>query len=214
MSYSPKQQFDDLMNAGKMHIFPKKHQVIIDPELTICYLINEGFIKRYLLTQEGTYGVQAVFGPGDIFPLTPVYKAVFDFSINRGKEIYYYETVTECTMHSVSKRQLTESLEQQPNLFKDLFYVAGMRLENNIFNLENASLRASHDRIYDLLLWLGEKYGEKREESFVLKLPITHELIAEMLNLARETVSKRMVRLQELGVVKKNEGLWYIKVKI
>lgn len=169
------------------------------------YLIESGFIKRYLITKEGNHGIQVIYGPNEFLPLTPIYQAIFDMDIYKGPETYYYETMTESAIYYVTLAQLIEAAEASPIIYKDLLYAAGVRLNSYIQRLENMSLRASNKEISYQLLYLASKFGKKTALGIKIMVPLTHQTLAEILNLARETVSRRMARLEEKGLIR-SEG--------
>lgn len=192
----------NLLTTGKYRRLPKKQVLnLSDGHMTLS-LVKSGFIKRYMITNEGYHSVQAIYGAGDIFPLTPIFKQFFDKDIYRGDETYYYETITDSYMYSLSTIELVEALQEDPLLYKDLLYVAGMRLGSNILRLDSIALKTASRRVAHRLLYYADKFGEKKDGASTLKMPLTHQNIADILNIARETVTHCMMRLQEKGLIK------------
>ncbi len=192
----------NLLLNGKHTHFPKGQVVNIFDDNAMISLIKSGYIKRYLITRDGTQGIQVIYGPDEIFPLTPVYKNIFKMDIYTGPEQYYYESMTKIELFSITQTQLQEALDKDPLIYKDLFYAAGNRLNSNIYRLENMSLRVANRKIAYQLMYLAHKFGEKNEDGVTIMLPLTHQTIADILNLARETVTHCMIRLQEKGIIK------------
>jgi CRP/FNR family transcriptional regulator len=164
-------------------------------------LVSSGYVKRYLITDDGEESIQVIYGPEDVFPLTPVFSASIQLEIYKGEEILYYEALTDVIMYSMEKSVFLEALARNPELYKDLFYVAGIRLESNIQRLENVSLRDAHQKVIDLLLFFARTFSSKTEQGTVLDVPLTHQTIASILNMARETVSHQMSQLQNQGLL-------------
>ena len=64
-----------------------------------------------------------------------------------------------------------------------------------MLNLKNAS-----DRVKILFLMLSDKYGEKTSEGITLNIKLTHQEMAEMTGMTRETVTRvidKMAREKE-----------------
>jgi CRP-like cAMP-binding protein len=191
-----------LLQNGKYHNLPKKQVLnLSDGNMTLS-LVQSGYIKRYLITNDGSQSVQAIYGPGDVFPLTPLFRLFYDKNIYRGEETYYYETMTPVRVHSLSTQVILDQLQKDPLLYKDILYVAGMRLGSNILRLENFSLRTAPRRIAHRLLYYADKFGEKQPDGVLLKMPLTHQNLADILSLARETVTHCLTHFQEKGVIK------------
>lgn len=174
---------------------------------TQLHLIKRGYIKRYLITSDGSKGIQVIFGPGDIFPLTPVYKTLYSFDVYSGPEQYYYEAMTVIDVRFLSQRALEEAVESNPLIYKDLFYAAGLRLNSYIHRLESMSLRIAKKKVAHQLAFLADTFGRKTADGIVITAPLTHQNLADILNLARETVTHSLVRLDEKKLIKNNKQI-------
>lgn len=191
-----------LLLSGRHIKLPKGQVVNAFDDISMLNLIKSGFIKRYLITGEGEKGIQVIYGPDDIFPLTPVYKSVYKMDIYSGPQQYYYESMTDIEIYSINHVTLLEALETDPLLYKDLFYAAGLRLNAYIQRLESMSLRVANKKIANQLVYLADTFGKNTNDGVEIVLPLTHQNLADVLNLARETVTHRMTRLQEKGLIK------------
>ena len=56
-------------------------------------------------------------------------------------------------------------------------------------------------RIKTVLLMLSDRHGEKTGKSIMLSIQITHQDIADMTGLTRETVTKIMNEMKEKGAI-------------
>jgi CRP-like cAMP-binding protein len=69
-----------------------------------------------------------------------------------------------------------------------------------------ALARSHHvDRLREKLLQLAEAHGRVTRDGVVLQLPITHEVLAEMIGSARETVTRGMDALEETGFLHRHD---------
>ena len=191
----------ELLQQGNLLKLPKGQIVHLFDDNAKLSLIKSGYIKRYLITKEGDKSIQVIYGPHDIFPLTPVYKSIFKMDIYSGPEQYYYESMTELEIFSIDQNELQTAIEKDPQIHKDLFYAAGLRLNSYIHRLESMSLRAANKKVAHQLLYLSTIFGEETDSGTMIMVPLTHQTLAEILNLARETVSNCLIRLQEKGVI-------------
>jgi CRP-like cAMP-binding protein len=190
-----------LLRTGKLFKLPKGQVIDALNESNKLNLIHSGFVQRYLVTKDGTKSIQAIYGSADIFPLTSVFNNVFDVKIYSGPAEYYYESLTDVEIFSISNQVLLTSLETKPQLYKDLFYASGLRLNSYIHRLESMSLRVSNKIVAHQLLFLASVYGDVSENGTTIIMPLTHKNIADMLNLARETVTHSLNRLEDMGMI-------------
>jgi CRP/FNR family transcriptional regulator, cyclic AMP receptor protein len=75
------------------------------------------------------------------------------------------------------------------------------------------ALASSHhvDRLREKLLQLAEDHGRVGRDG-VLQLPITHELLAEMIGSARETVTRAMDALEQNGFLRRQDRGYVLRV--
>lgn len=190
-----------LLIECKRFKLPKGQVVSAFEDRAMLNLIKSGYVKRYLITSDGSKGIQVIFGPSDIFPLTPVYKAIYKLDVYSGPEQYYYESMTEIEIYSINQSSLQQAVDDNPLIYKDLFYAAGLRLNSYIHRLESMSLRAANRKVANQLAYLADIFGKKTADGSLIMLPLTHQNIADILNLARETVTHCLVRLEERGLI-------------
>lgn len=164
-------------------------------------IVSKGFVKRYSITNAGNASIQSIYGPGDVFPLTWVFKNLLGLEIYTGNETYYYETLTEATIFTISKNVLEELIANDPSVYKDLLYIAGIRLRSNIQILENSSLENTEKRLAHLLLYYAKYNGEKMSEGARILIPLKHEDLASVLDTRRETISINLKSLRQRKLV-------------
>lgn len=190
-----------LLLSGKRIVLPKNQVIDAFSDHAQCYLLTSGYIMRYLITREGTKGIQVIYGPGDIFPLTPVYKTIYEMDIYSGPEQYYYESMTPIEVYSTSQEAIEQAAIDNPEIYKDLFYAAGVRLNSYIHRLESMSLRVANKKVSHQLAYFAQNYGVEQNGSILIPVPLTHQTLADILNLARETITHCLATLHTKGVI-------------
>ncbi len=190
-----------LLLNGRAYKVPKGQVLQLSGDHMLLNVVKTGFVKRYLITNDGSQSIQSIYGPNDVFPLTPIFKVLFNTNIYRGEEIIYYEAITPATILSIDQATFMAAIEQDPLLYRDLLYVAGVRLDSNIQRLENMSLRVANRKVVHQLVYFADKFAEKTDKGILLTVPLTHQTLADVLNLARETVTHCLSRLQEKGLI-------------
>jgi CRP-like cAMP-binding protein len=80
--------------------------------------------------------------------------------------------------------------------------------------LANTLAIASHPRLDErlrLLLWeLADRYGRVHPDGVHLRLPVTHEVLAELAAARRPSVSTALGRLARRGEVERSPGAWVL----
>src|SRR3569833_3756098 len=137
-----------------------KQQILQSPAARqVVNIIVSGFVRKYLITNDGSIGVMIVYGPGDIFPLTLMYKQMFNQSLYEGSETFFYEAMCPTEVRTIDGNVLLDAVRNDNTLYQELFQEAGRHLEFCIQSIENVSLRNSKKRIAHFLLYFARKFG-------------------------------------------------------
>ena len=190
-----------LVESGRLRKYSKKQVIQTSSDGQAAKFVKSGYVKRYLITNTGAISTQVLYGPGDFFPLTLVYKAVLNQKLYRGPEIYYYETMCEAQIYDLQISRLIDEVQRRPVLYRDLMYEAGRRLNSNIQKLENRSLPNFYRRLAHQLLYYARKFGEPKGQKVIILAPLTQQDLADILDSTRETVSASMAKLAKKGLI-------------
>jgi CRP-like cAMP-binding protein len=68
------------------------------------------------------------------------------------------------------------------------------------------------DRLLQKLVQLARTYGKVGTDGLLLDLPLTHELLAEMVGSTRETVTRSLARLAQEGLIRHERGRYLVAV--
>lgn len=190
-----------LILGGRKRTFSKGQVFQYSNDRQELSLVVSGFVKRYSITSRGTLGVQIIFGRGDVFPLTHMYKVLLDLDINKSQEVYYYEAMSSTEVYAIDNQTLLEAVDKDSGLYKDLLLEAGYRLESNIQQLENLSLHSSYCRVAHQLYILAQKFGEPTKLGVKINAPITQQDLADIMGTSRETISMAISKLREKELI-------------
>jgi len=196
-----------MLLKGRQYKIPKGQIIQSTDDRRVFNYLKNGYVKRYLISNDGTYGVQVIYGPGDIFPITLAFSAIFEREINESPETYYYEAMTDVELYTTDESTLKEAVEDNPKLYRDLFGICGIRLHSTLHGLENLTLSNSYHRVAHEIAYLGKKFGEATADGTKIKVPLTHQDLADILSLTRETVSTAMVQLRKNKLIMTNKSI-------
>jgi CRP/FNR family transcriptional regulator, anaerobic regulatory protein len=162
-------------------------------------MIRKGYVKRYFIGSDGSLGVQIIYGPQDVFSFTKIFELLLGQSIYDGPETYYYQTMTDTQLYVLSKDQFTDAIQRDPLLYRELFSEVGRHLKTCVHRIENISLANAYAQVAHEILFSAKEFGIPAADG--VRLPLTHQDIADILGTTRETVTKAIVRLRNEGIV-------------
>lgn len=156
-------------------------------QLNTVYLIIQGWVRLYSVTEEGQEPIIDLMTRGAILG--------FDVLARADSATYNAEVVSdEVTVMEIPVQMLHENIAQNAALgsyFVSLFAMQIMRLQQHV---ERISFVPAQQRVIGFLLGLCE--GSNRP----FALPCEKSLIANYLGMKRETFSRVLSQLKEAGV--------------
>ncbi len=195
----------ELLRGGRKFKIKKGQVLNTSQDRLRLTLVESGYVMRYIVTNNGTFSIQSIYGPGSFYPLTLVFQLLFDQHIYAGPEVVYYETICDSDLYFIEKDAMMKKIHEEPLYYRDLLEESGKRFYSNIQMLENMSLKSSTQRLAHQLLHFTHEFGHEvggSKEVIQIDLPLTHTTLSGILNVARETVSQSISDLRDLKMIK------------
>jgi CRP/FNR family transcriptional regulator len=139
--------------------------------------------------------------------LTRVYYLLLDQSLYDGGEQFYYSAIGDVEVLAIHPDTLDTAIEHDPLIYKDLFSEAGHHLHTCVSNLENMAMDSTLQRVAHQLLFLAKKFGIPTEAGTSIQVPLTHQDIADILGVTRETVTRAMTTLRNQQLIQTGEHI-------
>ncbi|MDE2025649.1 MAG: Crp/Fnr family transcriptional regulator [Patescibacteria group bacterium] len=180
--------------------------IILDPvkALNDIYYLEEGYVRMYLLSEDGEELTLHVFRPGSYFPLM----LVLTDSPNK----YYFEAVTPVLVRKVPKAKIITVLKDHPDILFDLATRLSGGIIGYLVKVESLLLHDAYKRVVSILCYLGERFSETLPDGSVrINLSITHYLLSTWVGLTRETVSRQIEKLEKNGLIVSKDNTVTIK---
>ncbi len=179
-------------------------------ELTQFYLIKDGYVKAYTILDSGDTRTIFLLGPGDIFPMA--FSTTMDW--HNYKVRYFYQSLTDVTLSSVQRDTFKELVESSTeNLTTYLAYMAASN-QAIMKQLEVMKSKKAINKVVMLLPYLVSKFGERiRPDAFRLRIKLSHQEIADLSGVTRETTTTLVKQLEKRGTLEQEKGRLIIHTK-
>ena len=164
----------------------KRNAVVLYEEDTIefMYMVLSGKVKVTRITEEGKETILALRGAGEFFG---------EMTLIDGKTTPATVSAIEDSLIAlISRKDFTTFLLTQEKFLNELLLIFCSRLRDSWSRIEMLNLNNAAQRIRMLLMMLSEESGKKTPEGVTIDVRLTHQNIADMTGLARETVSRVM----------------------
>lgn len=174
----------------------KKHEVILFEEDTTeyMYIILNGKIKVTQTTEDGKEILLAMHHSGEFFG---------EMSLIDGKTSPATVVAMEdSSVAIISRKEFFTLIRTQMKILDNLLLILCSRLRDAWEKIQLLNLKNASQRIKILFLMLSDRYGEKTDEGITLNIKLTHQEIAEMTGMTRETVTRMLDKWQKDGEIK------------
>lgn len=183
----------------------KKHSVLLyQGEVPrMAYVLQSGLVKMYGINNAGEEQIVAFHEPGDAFPGPWLFNKA-------PTTLHYYETLTNCTVLTLMRETLYDTMHKPEFLQYTLdYFVANYTgLIMRVTALEQSRAR---EKIMFTLYYLLFRYGRKVDAThYAIRLPLTHKLLANLVGLTRETISNEVNKLKRQKVLQYKEHTYVV----
>lgn len=182
---------------GKMQVKRfHRNEVILHEENTnqVMYVILRGKVKVMQMTEEGKEVILAIHRTGDFFGEVSLIDSKTMPAIVVAKE--------DSIVAIISREEFYSLLYSQDKVLDVLLRILCSRLRDSWERIQLLSFTNASQRIKMLLSLLANEYGGKTTEGTLLNIKLTHQDIADMAGVARETATRAIDKLNKEGEIK------------
>lgn len=183
-----------IFNDAHLRSYPKGQILLYQGERTNnIFLIKSGHVKVYDITAQGVEKLIVILGPDDLFPL------VWTFNTDDALH-YFYETYDDTAVCVMPRNELMSAIDTSHEITKQLLQYFVERTKELTSRVECIEATSAKHKVAQVLSYLATAHGENiAKDTFSIRLQITHQSIANMAGITRETAS---IQLKELETEK------------
>ena len=174
----------------------KKGKTIIaeGDKSTTLFVIHSGKVKLSKLTVHGKEQIVHLLKAGDFFGESNLFHEnnVMNFSA------YALEDTKICLLN---KQDFDHTLTNNPDISFKLLKTITNRLSHTENLARTLATKDPEIRIAEMLLEFCVKFGTEKQENILITLPITREEISSYLGLTRETISRKLAKFVDTGIL-------------
>ncbi len=173
----------------------KKGEIILRPYETPhgVFYLKRGYVRLYSVSEDGQELSLIIFKPGDFFPVI--------WLINNIQSPYYLDSLTSSSLLLVSKDKFLDFIKSDKDVFFELTSRALTRLGGILERMNYLVYGNAGQKLASIILILGERFGEQKGNEIEIPIPMTHKDLANLLGVARETVSIEMKKFERKNLI-------------
>lgn len=188
------QQLPKVLDLVVHREYKKGGTLVLEGEaMDSLFIINEGQVKAYTMTQDGHEQILHIFSEGDFFGEKNL--------LRHQTSNYSVEALEETHVCLINKRDFQTVVKEYPDIALKVMEKLSERLDRLENTVETMGMRTVEARVNSVILEFADKYGKPHSKGIMIDLPLNREGIANYIGLTRETVSRKMNLLQEEGIL-------------
>ncbi|MEO0561323.1 MAG: Crp/Fnr family transcriptional regulator [Chloroflexota bacterium] len=163
----------------------------------VTFLLRAGRVRLYQMTVDGQTTAIALVEPGALFGEMPL--------VGQAMTGHYAEALDEVTLAVLQPDDVRALLLTDSRVTERLVLSLGQRVSDLEHQLHAISLKTTGARVASMLLYAGLRYNKRTPDGH-LTVGITHEYLAHIVSLNRETVTRALNDFQRAGLVRLERG--------
>lgn len=183
------------------------------------YYLKTGHVRQYAITREGEEITLNIYKPGAFFPMA--------WAVNAYPNHYYFEAMDDSLVQIAPREDTVSFVKKESEVLFDLLQRLYIGLDGVLSRMEHLMSGKARERLITILVISAKRFGrhqsappfgthnaappfgmyakddsqKKRKNAITIDLRLTHQDLASLAGLSRETVTREMTELKRQGVL-------------
>lgn len=183
----------------------KKGEMLIrsddNPQGIFC--LTKGYVRQYAISKAGIELTLQILKPISYFPMV--------WAINGTPNIYNFEALTDIEVGRAPKDEVVNFIKDKPKIIFELMSELLEDYSESLTRVEHLVFSDAYRRVISVLLYIAKHFGADNGKQINVNHRFTHQDIATLVGVARETASIEMVKLEKRGLIEYSNHLMVFK---
>jgi len=193
---TPLPQLGDLLHSYSLRKFKKGQTLLFQGEVPrYAYVVQSGMVKTYNISPLGEEQLVSLSSEYDILPEAW-------FLGEASVAYYFYEAFTDCTVYAIPREELVKKVYESPEFANHLLRRFMRLYVGASVHINALEQPRSRDKLVHLLHYLMMRFGDdKGRDKVKINIRLTHQTLANMLGVTRETIATEIARLRREKII-------------
>ena len=175
-------------------VFKKGEIILLEEDANkYMYAVLQGEAKVFHVTEEGKETILAFHGAGDSFGEI----SLIDQNTMPATVVAFEEAVVAI----IGRSDFFQIIKASPGILDNLLFSLASSLRQSWEQIRMLHVKDAPHRVRTLLKNLVLHRGEIRNDDVLLKIRLTHQSIADMTGMTRETVTRVIDKWKQAGII-------------
>lgn len=156
--------------------------------------LKKGYVKLYSVSEDAQELSLIIFKPEDFFPLI---WTITGTTPNK----YYLEAMGHVELQQAPRDEFVKFIKANGDVLFELTSRILIRLGGLIERMVYMVFGNAYNKVASIIAICSERFGFKDKDGIVVDVLLTHKDIADLLGMARETVSLEIKKLEKEGII-------------
>ena len=168
------------------------------------YLIKEGFVKSWSTSQDGHANLLLILEAGELMPLPWALEGYHVTGL-------FYEAMSDVIVMRTSRDKLRIMMGNNMWLTQEILSQAVNVIAIYTQRIQILEFRSARGRVIAEMLFLAQRFGKTVGDEILIEAPITHQDIADSINMNRETASRALEDLINGGFISQTNHVFTVR---
>ncbi len=164
-----------------------------DDEPQGIFCLTKGYVRQYTLSKTGMELTLHILQPTSFFPKV--------WAINGTPNVYNFEALTRVEVGRAPRDQVVGFIKDKPELIFALMSDLLKDYAESLTRIEHLVFSDAYRRVISILLYIAKHFGEQSGNTVMIKHHFTHQDIATLVGIARETASIELQKLSHKNLI-------------
>ena len=179
----------------------KKGEMLIrsddDPQGIFC--LTKGYVRQYAISRAGIELTLHILKPISYFPMV--------WAINGTPNVYNFEALTDVEVGRAPRDEVVNFIKDKPKVIFELMSELLEDYAESLTRVEHLVFSDAYRRVISVLLYIAKHFGENNDKQIIISNRFTHQDIATLVGVARETASNEIAKLEKKGLIEYSDRL-------
>lgn len=190
-------EFENLLKKSRVKHFPRGQIIYYEGDSpTDVMVIKHGVIKLYNINDQGNEKILHILGPDAIIPLR--------FTTHHSEPLkWFYSALVDADLYIIQKSEIFDLMARDDESETYLMDWFSDEVHELLVRLDSLNKTNARDKIIGALKFLVVKHATLRRSGWYrVNFPISHQVIADIIGMTRESTAIAMKELADAGYIR------------
>ncbi len=169
-------------------------------------VITKGIVRVYGISSQGDEQIVTYHVSGELFPTSWI------FNKTSGSQ-FFYDTVTDSEIVFIPREELTGFIKTAPALQEKILDYMVSNYTASLVRISALEQPKAREKLLYTIYYLCQRYGRPSGSLVKISLSLTHQNLASLVGLTRETTATEMNKLKKQKIIEYDNQTYKVRLE-